>query len=175
MIDLILSESDFEELSERYKNSSNEEFLAYFAAFVNKRRIELRASLMRACPSSQLLAFLSKEYNPTKGQLKHIAKAKGWRKDVDFISAMNRKKASRKYEQQVTDKALPVSNITAWLRSVEIGQTRIGKFDDTKKCKSVSSILTRWNHTEGLDNNIFISARYFWDKGVIVIRGRRRA
>lgn len=175
MIDLLLSESDFEELAEKYSNSSNNEFLGYFAAFVNKRRIELRESLLRACPSSQLLAFLSEEYNPSKGQLKHIAKAKGWRKDMDFISSMNSKKASRKYEQLVTDKALPVTNITTWLRSVEIGQTSIGKFDDAKKCKSVSSILTRWNHTEGVDNNIFISARYFWDKGVVVIKGRRRA
>lgn len=173
-IDFFLTDSDIEMLEQRYKVTATDDFVEFIGALANERRMRMRADLMITNPASPLIKRLSKVVTPTLGSIKHFASNRGWRKASEFISAMNSKKAKRKAEVNLAQKAEPVTNPTKWFRSIEEGQVLVGKFESANKCKSVSSMLARWNHTEGVDKGIFISARYYWDLQIVTIKGVRR-
>lgn len=170
--DIVLSQSDLDILQSRFEVSSNEDFKKYFTAYVNERRKRMKADLTITNPSSALIRRLNVEFSPTISKVKHFARMKGWKKNSDFLSSMNSKKAKHRFNIGIQKKAEIVDNITAWFRSLSIGQTSFGQFESASKCKSVSSMLARWNHTEGRDKGIFLSARYFWDVAVIAIRAQ---
>lgn len=172
--DIVLSPSDMAHLRVRFEVTSNNDFKKYFTAFVNERRLRMKSDLTITNPGSPLIAKLSTEFCPSIGVIKHFASNRGWKKTAEFLSAMNSKKAKRRIDVALQNKAELVTNPTKWFRSMVIGQTKVGKFETAGKCKSVSSMLARWNHTEGVDSGIFISARYYWDVQVISIKALRR-
>lgn len=173
-LDFYLTDSDMQHLEDRFKYTSNEDFLEFITALANERRLRMRADLMITNPASPLIKKLADVVSPTLGAIKHFACNRGWRKSSEFISEINSKKAKRKAEANLLQKAEAVTNPTKWFRSIKEGQVLNGKFESASKCKSVSSMLARWNHTEGIDSGIFISARYYWEIQVITIKALRR-
>jgi len=172
--DIVLSPSDLTHLHVKFEVTSNDDFTKYFTAFVNERRLRMKADLTLTNPGSPLISKLSAEFCPTIGVIKHFASNRGWKKTAEFLSSMNSKKAKRRIDVALQKTAQPVNNPTQWFRSIKIGEVKVGKFESAGKCKSVSSMLARWNHTEGVDSGIFISAKYYWDVQVISIKALRR-
>lgn len=172
--DIVLTENDLTHLHIRFEVSTNEDFLKYFTAYVNERRLRMKADLTITNPASPLLKVLAIEFAHTLGKIKHFASNRGWKKTAEFLSAMNSKKAKRRIDAALVKRAEPVSNPTQWFRSMRIGEIKVGKFESFGKCKSVSSMLARWNHTEGVDSGIFLSARYYWDVQVISLTAQIR-
>jgi len=170
--DIVLSQNDLDHLQSKFEVSTNEDFKTYFTAYVNERRKKVKSDLSITNPTSPLISRLSAEFCPTIGVIKHFARNRRWRKASEFLSSMNSKKAKRRFDVELLNKAESVSNPTSWFRSIRIGQSRIGKFESASKCKSVSSMLARWNHTEGKDLGIFLSAKYYWDVAVISIKAK---
>lgn len=173
-IEFLLSSSDMEHLKLRYKETSNADFREFVNALANERRVRMKNDLMITNPTSPMIEKLSKPIFLTLPSIKHFANNRGWKKSSTFLSDMNSKKAKRKYSLDLEKKAVDVTNITKWLRSIKEGEVLVGRFETAGKCKSVSSMLARWNHTEGVDSGLFISARYFWEKRIVVIKGIRR-
>ena len=173
MIEFILTESDIAELKKKYEVTETKDFLLYFTAKINDRRVQMKNDLLITNPSSPLINRLTRPIEPTINIVKHFARKRNWKKSVHFISYLNRNKATRKRDLNLTKDAKLVTNPTDWLRTIELGQTLVGKFDSMKKMKSVNSILVRWNHTEGSQLGMFISAKYFWDCQVIKITAKK--
>lgn len=173
MVNFVLTESDIAELKKKYEVTETQDFLRYFTAKVNSRRIQMKNDLLLTNPSSPLINRLSSPIEPTINTVKHFARKHKWKKAVHFISSLNRNKAVRKRDLDLAKDAKLVTNPTDWLRTIEIGQTLVGKFESMKKMKSVNSILVRWNHTEGTQLGMFISAKYFWDCQVIKITAKK--
>lgn len=172
--DIVLSENDLSQLQTRFEVTSNADFLIFFSAYVNERRLRMKADLTLTNPSSPLISKLSKEFKPSLGVIKHYASNRGWKKNAEFLSAQNSIKAKRRIDVTMLKKAETIINPTKWFRTMAIGDVKIGKFESAGKCKSVSSMLARWNHTEGIDSGIFLSARYYWDVQVISLKAIKR-
>lgn len=172
--DIVLTDNNLTDLHNRFEVTSNEDFLKFFTAFVNERRLKAKADLMITNPTSPLMKVLSKEYNPNISSVKNFAKRHGWKKTAEFLSSLNSEKARRKVDVELSKRAESISNPTRWFRSMHIGDFKVGKFESAGKCKSVSSMLARWNHTEGVGSGIFISARYYWDLQIVTIKAMRR-
>lgn len=174
MNDFYLTDSDLKHLELKYRESKTSDFLEYFTALANERRIQMKADLMITNPTSSLIKKLSVEIRPSISSIKHYASRHKWRKSAKYLSGINRSKAIKKNHNDLVQKASYISNPTDWFRSINEGQTLIGKFDNPNKCKSISSMLARWNHTEGVVSGIFISAKYYWELSIITIKAIKR-
>ena len=173
-IDFFLTDKDLADLKLRYEVTSNVDFLKFITALANERRTRMRSDLMITNPASPLIAKLADVVSPTLSYIRHFASNRGWRKDPSYISDVNSKKAKKMHEKDLEERAVDITNTTEWFRSIKEGQILIGRFESVGKCKSVSSMLARWNHTEGIDHDLFISARYYWEVRIVVIRAMRR-
>ena len=174
-IDFLLTDNDLADLKLRYEVTSNVDFLQFITALANERRARMRSDLLITNPSSPLIAKLADVVKPTLRNIRHFASNRGWRKDPAYISKVNSKKARKMHERDLEARAVDITNTTGWFRSIKEGQTLIGRFESAGRCKSVSSMLARWNHTEGIDHDLFISAKYYWEKRIVVIKAMRRS
>lgn len=58
------------------------------------------------------------------------------------------------------EKSNLVVNKVEWLRSLEFGESKVGKFATPTECYNMSVIICKWNKTEALDKGFLIRAHY---------------
>lgn len=73
------------------------------------------------------------------------------------------------YFIQSTNYMETIQNKTGWLRQLRPNKMKLGRLNSRKECRSMSSIILRWNKTEGLTQRMRMRYKIDYDDMVIAV------
>lgn len=115
---------------------------------------------------------LARKYGTSVGYIKHFGDKYIIKKSKEYLSmiramAQNRDK---QYKMETNSPIEKVSCIMQWLRTFSaVGETRKAQLESSKKCHTVSVMLSRWNYDEGREAGLWLHAKYDTPKAQVTI------
>lgn len=106
---------------------------------------------------------LAKKYGTSVGCIKRFGDKYIVKKSKEYLS-MIRTMAQNRDKQYDMETNLPIEEVSCimqWSRKfTTAGETRKAQFKSSKKCHTVSVMLSRWNYEEGRDAGLWLHAKY---------------
>ena len=62
-----------------------------------------------------------------------------------------------------------IQNKTGWLRQLRPNKMKMGKLSSRNECRSMSSIILRWNKTEGIMQRMQMRYKIDYDDQVVAV------
>ena len=62
-----------------------------------------------------------------------------------------------------------IQNKTGWLRQLRPNRMKLGKLSSRNECRSMSSIILRWNKTEGIMQRLQMKYKIDYDDRVVAV------